>query len=66
MCGIFGCMSDDAAMQVLEGLRKLEYRGYDSAGLAAIFPKNEDEIKKRISLSFDKFLDVSLKSDKDT
>ena len=45
MCGIFGCMSDDAAMQVLEGLRKLEYRGYDSAGLAAIFPKNEDEIK---------------------
>ena len=28
-------------------------------------PKNEDEIKKRISLSFDKFLDVSLKSDKD-
>ena len=23
--------------EVLEGLRKLEYRGYDSAGLAAIF-----------------------------
>ncbi len=28
-------------------------------------PKKEDEIKKRISLSFDKFFDVSLKSDKD-
>lgn len=45
MCGIFGSISNDAAMQVLEGLRKLEYRGYDSAGLAAIFPKNGDEIK---------------------
>ena len=37
MCGIFGCVSRDAASKVLEGLRKLEYRGYDSAGLAAIF-----------------------------
>ena len=37
MCGIFGCIADDAAAMVLEGLRKLEYRGYDSAGLAAIF-----------------------------
>ena len=38
MCGIFGCISPDAANRVLEGLRKLEYRGYDSAGLAAQFP----------------------------
>ncbi len=37
MCGIYGCISEDAASEVLEGLRKLEYRGYDSAGLAAIF-----------------------------
>ena len=37
MCGIYGCISKDAASKVLEGLRKLEYRGYDSAGLAAIF-----------------------------
>ncbi len=40
MCGIFGCISPDAANRVLEGLRKLEYRGYDSAGLAAQFPGN--------------------------
>ena len=40
MCGIFGCISGDAAKQVLDGLRKLEYRGYDSAGLAAIFDSN--------------------------
>ena len=37
MCGIFGCIGNEAANEVLEGLRKLEYRGYDSAGLAAIF-----------------------------
>ena len=37
MCGIFGCIAVDASSRVLEGLRKLEYRGYDSAGLAAIF-----------------------------
>ena len=36
MCGIFGCLSDDASGKVLEGLRKLEYRGYDSAGIATI------------------------------
>ncbi len=45
MCGIFGCISSDAASTVLEGLRKLEYRGYDSAGLAAIFDDNAVPIK---------------------
>ena len=45
MCGIFGCIAADASSQVLEGLRKLEYRGYDSAGLAAIFSENEDPIE---------------------
>ena len=45
MCGIFGCISDDAAMSVLEGLRKLEYRGYDSAGLAAIFDLKNGQIE---------------------
>lgn len=45
MCGIFGCIADDASGRVLEGLRKLEYRGYDSAGLAAIFSELEDPIE---------------------
>ena len=45
MCGIFGCIADDASSRVLEGLRKLEYRGYDSAGLAAIFSESEDPIE---------------------
>jgi len=45
MCGIYGCIADEAAGQVLEGLRKLEYRGYDSAGLAAILSENADKIE---------------------
>ncbi len=35
MCGIVGYVgSDDAGPYLLEGLRRLEYRGYDSAGIA--------------------------------
>jgi glucosamine--fructose-6-phosphate aminotransferase (isomerizing) len=35
MCGIVGYIgSDRVAEVVLDGLRGLEYRGYDSAGLA--------------------------------
>ena len=35
MCGIVGYVGPDRAAPILlEGLRKLEYRGYDSAGLA--------------------------------
>ena len=45
MCGIYGCIADEAAGQVLEGLRKLEYRGYDSAGLAAILTEEADKIE---------------------
>ncbi|OGU01017.1 MAG: glutamine--fructose-6-phosphate aminotransferase, partial [Geobacteraceae bacterium GWC2_48_7] len=37
MCGIVGyCGSQEATPIILEGLRKLEYRGYDSAGIATI------------------------------
>ena len=37
MCGIIGIVGDkDAAPQLLEGLRRLEYRGYDSAGIATL------------------------------
>lgn len=35
MCGIVGYTGDDSALPVLmEGLHRLEYRGYDSAGVA--------------------------------
>jgi len=34
MCGIVGAKSEEARRKVLEGLKRLEYRGYDSAGIA--------------------------------
>ena len=37
MCGIVGAVAKrDIAPILLEGLKRLEYRGYDSAGLAVI------------------------------
>lgn len=37
MCGIFGYVgSRDTLKVVIEGLKRLEYRGYDSAGVAAV------------------------------
>jgi len=42
MCGIVGYIGTQTASNILlEGLRKLEYRGYDSAGIATVY---EDEI----------------------
>src|SRR3984957_9990741 len=37
MCGIVGVVAERSAVPILmEGLRRLEYRGYDSAGLAVL------------------------------
>jgi glucosamine--fructose-6-phosphate aminotransferase (isomerizing) len=37
MCGIVGYVGDQSALEVVvEGLRRLEYRGYDSAGVALL------------------------------
>ncbi len=38
MCGIFGCIlrTGDAASIIHKGLKKLEYRGYDSVGIATL------------------------------
>jgi len=37
MCGIFGIIGEqDVAPLLLEGLKRLEYRGYDSAGIASL------------------------------
>ena len=40
MCGIFGFVSEHGAspLMVVDGLRKLEYRGYDSWGVASLTP----------------------------
>jgi glucosamine--fructose-6-phosphate aminotransferase (isomerizing) len=42
MCGIMGYLGNRQAKDILfEGLRRLEYRGYDSAGLCVISPDRE-------------------------
>ena len=42
MCGIVGAVARDNIVPVLlEGLRRLEYRGYDSSGLALLNGKLE-------------------------
>jgi len=46
MCGIFGFIgNEDASKFLLEGIKRLEYRGYDSVGMATIF-ENGIHIKK--------------------
>lgn len=42
MCGIVGAVAQRPVTDILlEGLRRLEYRGYDSAGVAVITPTHE-------------------------
>ena len=46
MCGILGYAGNrEAAELLLEGLRRLEYRGYDSAGLC-LLDGNRLQIRK--------------------
>lgn len=48
MCGIVGYIGLNQAQKVLiNGLSKLEYRGYDSAGIAVLNAENEIKVKKR-------------------
>lgn len=62
MCGIVGYIGDKNATDILlEGLSKLEYRGYDSAGIAVIKDGNIQVEKHKGRLSV---LEESLK-DKD-
>ena len=46
MCGIIGYSGPrEIAPLLLEGLKRLEYRGYDSSGMALIHNENLDLIK---------------------
>ena len=47
MCGILGYVGNGHASDFLiEGLRRLEYRGYDSAGIA-VYENGKIEIEKK-------------------
>ena len=47
MCGVMGYIGDDNAKDVIiEGLRKLEYRGYDSAGIV-LFKDGKLMVRKK-------------------
>ena len=48
MCGIIGYVGRRAAGPILlEGLQRLEYRGYDSAGIAVVDRDGAIEVLKR-------------------
>ncbi len=60
MCGIVGYVGSKQATPVLiNGLKKLEYRGYDSAGIA-VLSENSDEILVRKSKGALKFLEKKI------
>lgn len=48
MCGIIGCVGNgNVASVILGGLKRVEYRGYDSAGIAVLYD-NEIVVKKGV------------------
>lgn len=47
MCGIIGFAGNTEAVSILlDGLERLEYRGYDSAGVAVVSPEGNLQVKK--------------------
>jgi len=49
MCGIVGYVGPrNAAPIILEGLQRLEYRGYDSAGIAVVHTNGGLETKRAV------------------
>lgn len=49
MCGIVGYVGPrNAATVILEGLKRLEYRGYDSAGIAVLGPEGHIEVRRAV------------------
>lgn len=48
MCGIVGYIGDENATDIIiDGLKKLEYRGYDSSGIALITDERELVVRKK-------------------
>ncbi|MDC0474351.1 glutamine--fructose-6-phosphate transaminase (isomerizing) [Hyphomicrobiales bacterium] len=63
MCGIIGLISDkEVSSTLLKGLKRLEYRGYDSSGIATINNNKIERVRSKGNLSFleEKLLNISL------
>ena len=63
MCGIIGLIGDkEVSSTLLEGLKRLEYRGYDSSGIATINNNKIERVRSKGNLSFleEKLLNISL------
>ena len=53
MCGIVGYIGNkDASGVLLDGLKRLEYRGYDSAGIAIIGASKNIEVRRSVGKLF--------------
>lgn len=51
MCGIVGYIGNKDAKEILlKGLEKLEYRGYDSAGIAVLNEEGVHLFKEKVGL----------------
>ncbi|QGM79904.1 glutamine--fructose-6-phosphate transaminase (isomerizing) [Otariodibacter oris] len=62
MCGIVGAVAQrDVAEILVNGLHRLEYRGYDSAGVAILAPQKEMQIVRRVGKV--KALDEAIEKD---
>jgi glucosamine--fructose-6-phosphate aminotransferase (isomerizing) len=49
VCGIVGYVGGQEAWPIIyEGLRRLEYRGYDSAGIAIVDPQGDLQLRKTV------------------
>ena len=49
MCGIVGYVGKQDAWPIIyEGLRRLEYRGYDSAGIAIVNGQGDLQVRKTV------------------
>ena len=49
MCGIVCCVSDkNITPLLLEGLNRLEYRGYDSSGLIVLSQQNSFDLARSV------------------
>lgn len=64
MCGIVGYVGKNCAKDVLiNGLKKLEYRGYDSSGIAYIYNNDIEIVKEKGKVcELEKKIDFSKKS----